>query len=640
MGFLDPTELNPATHLPLGHHPTSGQPFVVDEVDRFSGMYILGVAGSGKSALLQNLILEDIRKGHAVVVIDPHLDLVSNCVASMPAEYLKRTYVLDMLDEDASFGINLFGLSGKPRNAKERSQAVDRVMHVLEVLWADVLKQTNLPLYVRSATIALVNHPGMTLLQMSRFLTDKPFRDQLLRGVDDVMTHDHWREHDSMKPSDQAARIQPLLNRLKAIFMGRDLIQNIIGQQTTISFRRAIENREIIFIKLPVKELEQDARLVGTTIIAQISAALFSFADLPESQRPGFSLYVDEFQNFSTPDFASMFTEGRKFGMRVILAHQLRGQLIRELREATASSRTIACFHAKADDAKEMAEYLPAPDDGRLEKVETRATAALLEDPGSDPAVRLFTSMYLRPLQGQRSGGKVKFEDTSISWKQLLWDGYRNTKGAMLQEVKVDDPTQYLDDLLRDVMQSRDPNLDIPPKAVIGFAHCGRGFYGAVKNLRPCLELTADFEFPPQLVAGNNWLRPPKNDREQFLHFLFTLRSTMHALSLRPIGKKADATTAQVAQLLTQLPRRQALVRSGDSVGRIRTYDMPPRLEGYALTQRMQLIQTQTRAKYCHSHVQVQRLWQMEKEPVPQGVRSRTFEEMAEIAGWGKVGEP
>src|SRR5205807_5984803 len=110
--------------------------------------------------------------------------------------------------------------------------------------------------------------------------------------------------------------------------MGRSLIRNIIGQpETSINFRSAIENKEVILIRLTLKTVAQDARLVGTLLIALIHAAIFSFADVPEQQRPGFSLYIDEFQHFVTTDISEMFTEGRKFGIRLTVSHQYRSQL-------------------------------------------------------------------------------------------------------------------------------------------------------------------------------------------------------------------------------------------------------------------------------------------------------------------------
>jgi hypothetical protein len=370
--------------------------------------------------------------GEAIVGVDSHGDLADNCVAALPAKRLKQTYVLDMLDEEYPFGINLFGLSGKPRTHKEKAQAIDRVMHVFDVLWEDVLKQANMPLYAKTATIALIYNPGMTLMHMHmrRFPTDRAFRTGLLKNVPDLTVHEFWAEHNNLSDAQQNTRISPLLNRLGAIFVGRDLIQNIVGQQTTISFRRAIENKEIIFIKLPMTVLEQNARLLGTVIVVQISAALFSFVDLPEAQRPKFSFFVDEFQNFGgTPDFAKIFSQGRKFGVKLTLAHQCRGQLPAGLQDATVTAQTKICFKLKADDAKEMAHYFPVQGEGEVkpEDIEPRVCDYLLKFGSDEPHIRKFIDIYLRPLQVHRRGGKVDIMDKQwhFDMKKTLWRGLR-----------------------------------------------------------------------------------------------------------------------------------------------------------------------------------------------------------------------
>ncbi len=114
MGFLSKdqfahkSEAERAQLLPLGYHPETKETLYLPELDRFSGTYMLGVQGVGKSGLLENMIMADARGGRAVVVIDPHGDLVDHCIAALPAHRLSKTYVLDLEDEGFPFGANLF----------------------------------------------------------------------------------------------------------------------------------------------------------------------------------------------------------------------------------------------------------------------------------------------------------------------------------------------------------------------------------------------------------------------------------------------------------------------------------------------------------------------------------------------------
>src|SRR5258708_3624127 len=267
----------------LGHHPESEDYFIIPDTDRFAGMYVLGVQGVGKSSLLEGLICQDIGKGYSVIVIDPHGDLVDRVIGDKNQQILSRMYLFDMQDEEYPFGINVFS-SKKTQTSIAQAQAVDRVMHIFEVLWGDVLSQQNLPRYLRAATIALFSNPGTTLVDMYDFVLDDTLREKMLRNVLDPTIKQFWEyQYNSKSQSVRSKEIAPLINRLEALFMGRSLVRNIVGQSaTTIDFRAAIENREILLIKLPLKTLPQDARLIGTMLIAQIHAAIFSFADMTQ----------------------------------------------------------------------------------------------------------------------------------------------------------------------------------------------------------------------------------------------------------------------------------------------------------------------------------------------------------------------
>src|SRR5581483_9873762 len=274
---------------------------------------------------------------------------------------LNQTYLLDMEDEAYPFGVNVFA-TGKLETSVAATQAVERIMHIFEVLWADVLSQQNLPRYVRAATITLLSNPGSTLVDMYRFLLDDQVRKRMLQRITEPTVRQFWQtQYDDLREAERLRRVQPLIGRLESLFMGRSLVRNIVGQRkSTINFRQAIENREVTFIKLPVKTVTQDARLIGTMIMAQIHAAVFSYADVAESERPGVSLYVDECQHFTTSDFSELLSEGRKFGMKLTLAHQYRNQLPSFLQDSTITARTKIVFQTTPQDGRELASVFPA----------------------------------------------------------------------------------------------------------------------------------------------------------------------------------------------------------------------------------------------------------------------------------------
>jgi hypothetical protein len=620
-------------NIPLGYRPETHETLFVPDNDRFSGTYILGVQGSGKSGLLQSMIHADLDAGNAVIVIDPHGDLVDSIVAQLPVQRIHETFVLDMDDENHPFGLNLFS-QGRLTSERERSQVTNRISHLFKMLWPETEQQQHLPTFLRLATIALLSYEGATLAHLYQFLVDAGFRAKVLgnSAVDHSVRQFWHEEYDKLSDDKRKMLVAPLTRRLHILFTGRSLVRNIVGQpRTTISFRRAIENKEVILVKLPVEGMEEEVSLVGKLIVAQLSAAVFSFADMPPEQRPSVSIYVDEFPYFAVPDFAKIFSEGRKFGARVTIVHQYRTQIPEYLREATKTARNKVVFQAHAEDAKEMAQYFPNHGGGRLEKVDPKPLKTLLSGVWHDHEVREFIEVYLRTLIVRRIDGEnvVAIENPGIDWGKFAWHGLRGYKDHV-ETPLVDDPRPYLDQLLREVMESGNPNYPIPYVVATGLSNGGRGFFKHAKKARG--ELSVSYAIPPGHIIGGRWVVEPRNSEGQFYHFIFHLRAAMRYLAANPLGTMSQGKPAVIAQQLITLPRRSALVRAGDAIGMIQTYDIPPKIMGSELTYRVSALQHQTHLKYCHSRAEVEH----------QQVVSATDPIVAgqELSGWGKVGEP
>ena len=320
------------------------------------------------------------------------------------------------------------------------------------------------------------------------------------------------------------------------------------------------------FIRLPLKTLTQDSRLIGTLLIAQIHAAIFSFADLPGHKRPGFSLFVDEFEHFTTTDFNEMFTEGRKFGARVTVAHQYRDQLPDYLQASTMTARNIVCFQTTLEDSRPMAPlYLGGETETRAEDIEHRAVEYLLHRGHGNPIVQEFIDTYLRRVHNHKSKGHIEIQKPGFQADHVSY-WVLNVK-APTEKPRVADPIPYLNHLLYQVMKSGTFTNDVPVEIVYGFSNCGLGFFPDFRYARNKAELLSDHvQFPPALVVeGKHGLRfthEPENGREQLFHFLFYLRSTMGYLAADPIGKKSSLSATEVSRMLTQLPKRAAFVRS------------------------------------------------------------------------------
>lgn len=617
MPFFSPSYLRThpelkRTHLSLGWHPTTRDELLLPPVDRYSALYVLGVPGMGKSGFLETLIHQDAEAGNAIVVVDPHGDLIDHVLAALPQHRLAQTFRLDMTDERFPFGLNPFR-SFQAETEVERSQAAAKIEHLFTVLFEGALDQQFLPRFVRAVTFTFLDNPGATLVDVLTLLTDHAFRAKLLANVKDPTVRQFWDTQypEHMSEAERTRRVGPLVGRLERLFMGKALVRNIVGQRrTSVNFRRAIEERQILLVPLPIKQLGDDARVVGLLLIAQLHAAVFSFANVPEHARPGVSIYIDEFQNFTTADIEELVTEGRKYGVRLTVAHQIRSKLPEFLLEPTVAMRTKVCFQTTEKDARAMAPFFPlgegsiAPED-----LEPHATKHLAAYGCEDPTVRTFIERYLRPMQLE--GKRVEIvSERAVTFLESLVPGSMEQEKAPTYE---ENPTIYLDPLFYEVMRTRNGLLPIPPGAVVGFANCMGGFYRATRwSLAHAFSgnqlLTAEASFPTYLAThtarGWVWLRPPESPEERLLHCIFHLRATMLYLAEHPIGKVSKTTSAESAQALLSLPKRAAWVRHGDGVGVIYTHHTPRPAPGAA--ERAYFVREQTRQRYCHPREQIE----------------------------------
>jgi hypothetical protein len=605
----------------LGYHPETHDELFIPDRDRDIGIYLLGKPGSGKSGLLQNMIIADMMSALSAIVLDPHEDLIDNLLHHIPPFRREDTFVLDMRDEAFPFGVNVFNTGPLP-NEMARAAAAERIRHIFDVLWEDVLNQANLPRYLDNAIKVFLANPGRTLLDMYTFLLDDSFRRQLLQSVNDPMVKQFWQlQYDSLPPNTRISKVQPLLGRLEQLFSGR-LAQNILGQRdNSINFREAIERRHTLLIKLPTKQIEQVARLIGTVLVAQIHAALFSFADLPPDKRPGVSLYLDEFQHFATKDIEELFTEGRKFGMRLTIAHQYRDKLSKELQAATMTAYTKVCFSLTPKDGLEMAHEFPAPEQGITpERVDPHPAETLTNHPHLHPlVVQEFIECYLRPVLLQQvgsHGNKIKITDPGFGAMDLASAVMGSGKQYQRYIPEVENPITYLDYMLQQVMVTGDYLMPIFPEAVAGFANCGVSFWQKVQSMRdndkrllvdiPDLGVPAHF-FMPGPDGTQLWTREPEDGSEQLLHLLYHLRMTMRYVAANPLGTRTVMSNAEVGKMLNSLPPRAAFVRSGQTVGVIYTHDTPPKLPEKEYRERVTAIRDRTRQTYCHPRDEVEK---------------------------------
>jgi hypothetical protein len=358
----------------LGKDIYTGDYVDVPQASRRQGLYIIGIQGTGKSVLIENLIIQDIKQGIGVCVLDPHGDLI-NAVLARVDRREEDVILLDIMDYHSPFGINLFACSD-PTNPVEVQKIVNQVMHIFEKLYAISRSTPLMAQYLRNCTYTLIANPGYTMADIPLLLREEQCRKKLVANVSYSPVRLFWQQYEDMKPTEQREYANFLLNKLEEFL--QPLTLNIIGQaQTTINLSQVMDERKILLVKLNPR-LEDATTLIGSMIIAKILNAAYTRADLPTNKRKQFNLYADEFQRFATEDFATLLEEARKYGISTTIAHQNRGQLDSKnsqldanLKDRTRSAANLVVFRVNSKDADDLAgEFDTTPQEAWEEEIE------------------------------------------------------------------------------------------------------------------------------------------------------------------------------------------------------------------------------------------------------------------------------
>lgn len=331
--------------------------FGVKQEDRMRHIYIVGKTGSGKSVLLENMIIDDIRDGRGVGLLDPHGDLAETVLKFVPEERLDDVIYFNPADMSHPIGFNPL-----EKVSEEHIHLVaSGIMAVFKKVWADVW--SNRMQYILNNTLlALLEYPGATLLDVMRMLTNKTYRNSVVRELTDPVVKTFWVEEFSKwteRYADEANAA--VLNKIGQL-VANPLIRHIVGQpHSTINLRELMDQGKILIINLSKGKMGEDnSSLIGAMLITKIQMAAMSRADLPSlEERKPFFLYIDEFQNFSTESFADIMSEARKYGLSLTVAHQYVKQLVDPISRSTkvrdsvfGNVGTMIAFRVGAEDAE------------------------------------------------------------------------------------------------------------------------------------------------------------------------------------------------------------------------------------------------------------------------------------------------
>jgi len=333
----------------------------VSDDDRRRHIYIIGATGTGKSELLKQMMLQDMKEGKGICFIDPH-DTVRQLLPLIPPERAEDVIYFNPADTERPMGLNL--LEAKTEDEKHFvATSVINLMYKLFDPYKTGIVGPRFEHGVRNAMLTAMAEEGNTFIEVVRIMTDSRFTQELLPKVTDPMVRRYWTDQIAQTADFHKSEVLDYTVSKFGRFVTNRMMRNIIGQsKSSFSFRKVMDEGKILLIDLAKGELgEENSSFLGLILVPRILMAAMSRQDTPEEKRRDFYLYVDEFQNFATPDFAVILSEARKYRLNLCVANQFIGQMEEEVKNAVFGNvGTKIAFRVGVSDASYLArEFAP-----------------------------------------------------------------------------------------------------------------------------------------------------------------------------------------------------------------------------------------------------------------------------------------
>jgi type IV secretory pathway TraG/TraD family ATPase VirD4 len=432
--------------------------------------YIVGASGEGKSRLFQLLIQQDIENGHGLCVVDPHGTLYSQLMgylASLPRDHpaLKRVVLVDPSNDDWSVGFNPLEV----KHEKDLYPTVLEMITVFQKLWADSWG-ARMEDIMRNSFITLAEH-GLTLVEMSRLLTDTAYRDSLVRDLRHAEAKGYWLNRFApLSATKKTEWVESTLNKVSA-FVSDPYIRDMVGQRrSTIDLRALMDEGACVLINLSKGRLKSNSTLIGALLVSKLQDAALSRVDIPEVDRRPFRVYVDEFQDYATRSFEEILSEMRKYGISLMMANQSLAQIHPTLLSSvTANAAVQIYFNCNREDATRLAgEAFRAT--GKRIKFQFNDGGGIVPEPRTTPVfVSVSEEMeeyinFLLDLGHREALLSIKGEGQPTAFRTADVPDYRPTAAsAALYETLLSKHARRRDEVLREIEERRNVEQEFNP---------------------------------------------------------------------------------------------------------------------------------------------------------------------------------
>ncbi len=336
--------------------------------DRMRHYYVIGQTGTGKTYLLKSMIIQDIKNGEGVCYIDPHGTDIVDILAAVPPERADDLIYFDPAYTARPYGLNI--LEWDPRYPEQKTFVTNELFEIFVKLFGDVPESLG-PMfqqYYRNATLLALEgqEPGKaTMADIPKVFADREFRHMLLENSKNPIVNQFWIDIAEKAGGDASLEnVTPYITAKTDTFLANEIMRPIIAQEkSTINFREIMDTRKILLVNLSKGRIgELNAQLLGLLIVGKfLQAALSRVEELDLSKLAPFYLYIDEFQNFTTPSISTILSEARKYKLSLTLAHQFIKQLDEKIRDSVFGNVGTKCaFRVSPEDAEFLEKiYMP-----------------------------------------------------------------------------------------------------------------------------------------------------------------------------------------------------------------------------------------------------------------------------------------
>ncbi|MBP9771321.1 MAG: type IV secretory system conjugative DNA transfer family protein [Candidatus Pacebacteria bacterium] len=402
--------------------------------DRLRHLYVIGQTGTGKTTLLKNMIVQDIKNGEGVCMIDPHGTDIIEVLANIPPERAQDVIYFDPSNTERPMALNM--LEYDVTKPEQKTFVVNELFSIFQKLYGSVPESMG-PMfeqYFRNATMLVIEDPetGNTLFDVSRVLSDKDYRTLKLSRCKNPVVVQFWRDVAEKAGGEGAlANIVPYITSKFDVFLANDIMRPIVVQpKSTFDFRDIMDSRKILLVNLAKGRLgDINANLLGLIIVGKILMAALSRVDSVGTKgMPPFYLYIDEFQNVTTDSIATILSEARKYKLSLTVAHQFIKQLDEKIKDAVFGNvGSLATFRIGSDDAeyleKQFAPVFTAED---LMNIDNRVACLKILNGGRPE--RPFTLETIAPNEGSR--------ETAERLMQMSFARYGRPKADVEAEIR------------------------------------------------------------------------------------------------------------------------------------------------------------------------------------------------------------